>query len=56
MDDETRFWIAQQVADNKFTENVRPLLKEGKEVAGKKPDVLISDGAPNFHEAYQEEY
>jgi transposase-like protein len=56
MDDETRFWIAQQVADNKFTENVRPLFKEGKEVAGKKPDILISDGALNFHEAYKEEF
>jgi len=56
MDDETRFWIAQQVADNKFTENVRPMFKEGKEVAGKKPDILISDGAMNFHEAYKEEF
>jgi putative transposase len=56
MDDETRFWIAQQVADNKFTENVTPMFKEGKEVAGKKPDILISDGAPNFHEAYKEEF
>lgn len=26
MDDETRFWIAQQVADIKETEGVRPLL------------------------------
>lgn len=56
MDDETRFWIAQQVADSKYTEDVRPLFKEGKEVAGKKPDMLISDGAPNFHEAYKKEY
>jgi transposase-like protein len=28
MDDETRFWIAQQVADSKYTEDVRPLFKE----------------------------
>ena len=56
MDDETRFWIAQQVADRKFTEDVRPLLKEGKLVAGKKPDMLISDGAMNFHDAYKKEY
>lgn len=56
MDDETRFWIAQQVADSKFTEDVRPLFREGKEIAGKKPDMLISDGAANFHEAYLKEY
>ncbi len=56
MDDETRFWIAEQVADSKYTEDVRPLLKEGVKVAGKKPDMFITDGAPNFHEAYQKEY
>ncbi len=56
MDDETRFWIAQQVADNKFTQNVTPLFRQAKKVAGKKPDILISDGAMNFHEAYQKEY
>jgi len=56
MDDETRFWIAQQVADNKYTENVRPLFQQGREVAGKKPDMLISDGAMNFHDAYRKEF
>jgi hypothetical protein len=24
-----------------------------KEIAGKKPSILISDGTPNFHDAYQ---
>jgi transposase-like protein len=44
MDDETRFWIAQQVADKKSTSDIQPLFKEGKQRAGKKPSVLISDG------------
>jgi transposase-like protein/DNA-directed RNA polymerase subunit M/transcription elongation factor TFIIS len=56
MDDETRFRIAQQVADNKGTSDVRPMFKEARERAGKKPKVLISDGAHNFHEAYVKEY
>lgn len=56
MDDETRFWIAQQVADTKYTEDIRPMFKEGIAVAGKKPKTLISDGAPNFAEAYKKEY
>jgi putative transposase len=30
MDDETSFWIAQQVADTKYTANINPLLKNGK--------------------------
>ena len=48
MDDETRFWIAQQVADSKSVQDVRPLFQKGRDVAGKKPDMLITDGAPNF--------
>jgi transposase-like protein len=56
MDDETRFWIAQQVADHKNTSDIRPLFKLGKEVAGNKHNVLISDAAPNLHVAYKKEF
>ena len=35
MDNETRFWIAQQVADTKYTADITPLFREGKKVAGK---------------------
>jgi len=56
MDDETRFLIAQQVADNKNTNDIQPLFKEGKRIAGKKPNVLISDAARNFHDAYNKEF
>jgi len=30
MDDETRFWIAQQVAKTKNTTDITPLFKKGK--------------------------
>jgi hypothetical protein len=50
MDDETRFWIAQQVADTKYTANINPLFKQGKVLTGKRPNTLISDGAPNFND------
>ena len=56
MDDQTRFWIAQEVAETKYTADLRPLFKLGKKVAEKKPKTLITDGAPNFHEAYMEEW
>jgi putative transposase len=52
MDDETRFWIAQQVADSKYVADITPMFKKAKELAGKRPSVLISDGAPNFHQAF----
>jgi putative transposase len=56
MDDETRFWIAQQVSATKFTADVRPLFKKAKEVTGKRPNVLISDGAHNFNQAFKDEF
>ena len=28
MDDETRFWIAQQVADTKYIEDVKPVIEK----------------------------
>ena len=30
MDDQTRFWIAQQVASNKGTSDVSPMFREAK--------------------------
>lgn len=56
MDEQTRFWIAQEVADTKYTADVRPLFQLAKAVAGKSPKTLVSDGAPNFHEAYNHEF
>lgn len=56
MDDQTRFWIAQQVADTKYTSDVRPLFARAKEIAGKRPNTMITDGAPNFHDAFNKEF
>jgi len=56
MDDETRFWIAQEVADSKTNYDARGLLKKEKEVARKKPETFISDGLPAFHDAYKKEF
>jgi transposase-like protein len=56
MDDETRFWIAQQVADGKFTADVRPLFTESKRVAGKKPTTLITDGGMHFTKPFKNEF
>ncbi|MGA3109991.1 MAG: hypothetical protein ABSD99_11200 [Candidatus Bathyarchaeia archaeon] len=55
MNDQTRFCTAQEVADTKYTADVRPLFQAAKAIAGKTPKTLISDGAANFHEAYNKE-
>lgn len=56
MDDQTRLWIASQVSNNKYTEDVRPLFRKSQEIANKRPAVLISDGARNFAEAHKKEF
>jgi transposase-like protein len=40
MDDETRYWIAQEVGNTKDRHDARNLFHEGKEIAGKRPNVL----------------
>jgi hypothetical protein len=55
MDDETWFWIAQQVAETKNTADIAPLFKTGKEVTGTRPNTLISDGPANFKTAFNKE-
>ncbi len=44
------------MSEHKGTSDVRPMFREAKERAGKKPKVLISDGAYNFAEANTKEY
>ncbi len=52
MDDETRYWIAQEVADTKEKHDAKNLFKEGRDIAGKRPETLITDGLPSYHDAF----
>jgi transposase-like protein len=56
MDDETRYWIAQEVADTKFMHDARGLFKDGKKITGKRPNTLITDGLPAYHDAFNKEF
>ena len=56
MDDETRYWIAQEVADTKFKHNAQALFHEAKVIAGKRPNVLITDGLRAYHDAFNREF
>ena len=56
MDNETRFWIAQEVADTKFQHNANRLLKMGKDTAKKIPSVFVTDGLPAYNKAFEQEY
>lgn len=56
MDDETRFWIAQQVAEKKAVSDIRPMFKEAKKKVEIEPSNIISDGATNFAVAIHDEF
>ena len=49
MDDDTRFWITQELADSKFQHNADNLLRQTlKQTGGKKPTNFITDGLPAY--------
>jgi transposase-like protein len=56
MDDETRWLIAQEVADSKYNHDARSLLKMGKDATDKKPLVFTIDGLPVYNEAFKKEF
>lgn len=56
MDDATRFYLAQEVSETKYTHDARSLFRNAKERAGKKPVVVITDGLPSYREAFNKEY
>jgi putative transposase len=56
MDNETQFWIAQQVADTKYTADITPLFRDGKRLMGMAPSTVITDGAFNISAAIGKAY
>jgi len=51
MDDETRFWIAQEVAETKDRHDARVLFSRAKYLMGKQPKNLITDGLMTYSAA-----
>jgi putative transposase len=56
MDTETRFWIAQEVAETKEKHDARMLFYRAKRVMGKEPKVLITDGLPSYAVACEQAF
>jgi len=56
MDNDTRFWIAQEVADSKFSHDAQNLLAMGKQVTKKTPSVFVTDGLPAYNDAFKKEF
>lgn len=56
IDDETRYWIAQEVAESKYKHDARNLFHMAKEVTGKKPTTIITDGLSAYRDAFNKEF
>jgi putative transposase len=54
MDDETPFWIAQEMAQTKEKHDARTLFFRAKRLMGKQPKTLITDGLPSYSLACQQ--
>jgi transposase-like protein len=53
LDDETRFWIAQEVAETKYSHDARHVFQTAIKTMGMKPNTLITDGLQAYNEAYR---
>lgn len=56
MDDETRFWIAEEVGETKQRHNARGIFYESYKVAGKVPSTLITDGLNSYRVAFNKTF
>jgi transposase-like protein len=56
MDDETRYWIAQEVANRKEGHDATALFWKGRHIAGKKPVRIITDGLDSYSQAFRRVY
>ena len=56
MDDEKRFWIAQELAESKYKHDARKLFEMGKKATGNKHMTIITDGFPAYHDAYKKAF
>ena len=56
MDDETRFWIAQEVSDRKEGHDARGLFNKSMEATEKVPTTLITDGLTSYRVAFNKTY
>src|SRR5208337_3644413 len=56
IEDETRFWIAQEVAETKDKHDVRRLFSRAKYLMEKQPRTLVTDGLPAYSRGSMEVY
>jgi transposase-like protein len=56
LDRETRYWLCSHISKDRAISDAREPLRKAREVAGKKPSVIISDGLQSYQQAVRSEY
>jgi len=56
MNKETRFWLASQISEERFTEDARTVLAEAKNMTKIKPLAIITDGLRAYERAITKEF
>lgn len=56
MDEKTRFQLVSMIADTREAQNAKRTFKKSKEIAGKKPKLVVTDGLPGYHSAFNTEF
>ena len=56
MDNETRFWLASRITEQRFTEDARTVLAEARNIAKVRPLAVVTDGLRAYQQAITKEF
>jgi putative transposase len=52
MDEKARFQLVGLIAETREAQDAKTTFKKSKEVANKKPRLVVTDGLPGYHSAF----
>jgi putative transposase len=56
MDSKTRYLLACQVTEERYVKDARKALKQAKDIATSRPDVIVTDGLQSYNDAIRTEF
>ena len=56
MDEKTRFQLVSMITETREAQDAKRTFRKSKEVANKKPRLVVTDGLPGYHSAFNSEF
>ncbi len=56
MDEKTRFQLVSMIAETREAQDAKRTFRKSKEVTGKKPRLVVTDGLQGYHSAFNSEF